>query len=101
MNKINHGDAITLEGIIRRLYNCERFGVSGYADADHLEHSPLDAATLVIAPLYYTGKVTNDLEFDSFLAKYDSVFSYPEENLTQELVIQYISDLKDIVDKYY
>lgn len=101
MTKIDHGDAITLEGIIRRLYNCDRFGISGYADADHLESNPLDAATLVIAPLYYTGKVTNQLEFDSFLAKYDCIFGYPEENLTQESVEEYISDLESIVKKYY
>lgn len=101
MARIKHGDAITLERIIRNVYDCERFGISGYADADHLETHPLDAATLIIAPLYYMGKVKNHLEFDEFVAKYDCIFSNPEENLTESDVNEYISDLDDIVSRYY
>jgi len=101
MALISHNDAISLERIVRKVYKCDRFGISGYADADHLESSPLDAATLVIAPLYYTGIVSNDLEFDSFLAEYDNVFCYSEETVTPEAIKKYISDLESIVEKYY
>ena len=34
--RINHNDAIELEFQVRRLFNCDRSGVSGLADADYL-----------------------------------------------------------------
>lgn len=39
MFRIEHGDAIELESIVRRLFNCDRSGVSGLADADNLNHT--------------------------------------------------------------
>lgn len=31
MSMVNHMDAIALEHLIRRVYNCDRFGVMGIA----------------------------------------------------------------------
>ena len=33
--KISHAEATALEYIVRSVFNCERFGVMGVADADH------------------------------------------------------------------
>ena len=41
MYRINHNDAIELEYQVRRLFKCDRAGVSGMADADHLESRPM------------------------------------------------------------
>ena len=37
--KISHAEATALEYIVRSVFNCERFGVMGVADADQLEMS--------------------------------------------------------------
>lgn len=49
MFRIEHGDAIELESIVRRLFNCDRSGVSGLADADNFESHPMDAAIMVVS----------------------------------------------------
>ena len=35
--RINHGEAIVLESIVRRVFSCDRGGMGGYIDADHFE----------------------------------------------------------------
>ena len=35
--RISHGDAITLEMIVRHVHDCDRAGMGGYIDADHYE----------------------------------------------------------------
>lgn len=39
--RINHGDAYTLELIVRRVFSCDRGAMGGYIDADHFESSPI------------------------------------------------------------
>ena len=70
MFKIEHNDAIALEYEVRRLYGCDRSGVSGLADAD------------------------------DFLCKYDTIFKFPEEYDVANEVENYIKELADIVDNY-
>ena len=50
--RIDHGDAIVLEGIVRNVFSCERAGMGGYIDADHFESEPFDAALIALAPLW-------------------------------------------------
>lgn len=50
--RISHGDAITLEMIVRHVHDCDRAGMGGYIDADHYESDPFDAALIAIAPLW-------------------------------------------------
>lgn len=37
--RIKHEDAVVLEAIVRRTFNCERGGMGGFVDADHFEIS--------------------------------------------------------------
>ena len=97
---IDHGQAISLEHIVRNVFNCDRFGLSGLADADHLSHHPFDAATIIISALYATGRVTNQREFEEFICRYSDVFDYPEENLNDTILEQYIDDLRSIANQY-
>ena len=48
MCKIQHNNAIELERLVRKLFKCDRAGVSGLADADHFESYPLDAAVMIV-----------------------------------------------------
>lgn len=50
--RISHSDAITLEGIVRDVFLCNRGEMGGYIDADHFESQPFDAALIALAPLW-------------------------------------------------
>mgnify|MGYP006981375913 CR=1 FL=1 len=61
--RISHGDAITLEMIVRHVHDCDRAGMGGYIDADHYESDPFDAALIAIAPLWKRGYAREVEEF--------------------------------------
>ena len=52
MVRIKHGDAISLEKIVCRLYKCSRSDVFGLVDADFFESHPIDAAIMVVSYIY-------------------------------------------------
>lgn len=98
--RIAHGEAIELESIVRRLFNCDRAGVSGLADADNFESRPMDAAVMVVSYIHARGLQYTETEYDEFLCKYDTIFRYPDENDAKNEVRNYIDELSAIVDKY-
>ena len=100
MLKINHNDAIKLEHQVRRLYNCDRAGISGMADADYFEGNPIQAAVLVVAYVYARRLENGPYQYDEFLHKYETIFKYPEENDFDNEVKKYVSELKEIVEQY-
>lgn len=100
MFRINHNHAIELEHQVRRLFNCDRCGVSGLADADNFEGSPLDAAIMVVSYVHAKGLQSSETQYDEFLCKYKTIFEYPEENDASNEVENYINDLAAIVEQY-
>ena len=100
MFRINHGDALQLENLVRGLFGCDRTGVSGLADADHFESRPMDAAIMVIAYIHAKKLQDSETQYDEFLSKYDTIFTYPDENNARDEVQNYIDDLAKIVEKY-
>lgn len=100
MYRINHNDAIELEHQVRRLYKCDRAGVSGMADADYFEGNPILAAVLVVAYVHAHGLESGPYQYDEFLHKYEVIFEYPDENDAAKEVRNYINELGAIVDQY-
>ena len=100
MFRVTHNEAIELEYQVRRLYGCDRSGVSGLADADHFESRPMDAAIIVVSYIHAKGLQYSETEYDEFLSKYDTIFRYPDENDAKIEVRNYINELSEIVDKY-
>lgn len=100
MFRVTHNEAIELEYQVRRLYGCDRSGVSGLADADHFESRPMDAAIIVVSYIHANGLQYSETEYDEFLSKYDTIFRYPDENDAKNEVRNYINELSEIVDKY-
>lgn len=97
-NKISHNDAFVLEHIVRAVFNCDRFGVMGIADADHLERLPLDAATAVFSSLYKDK--TEIREIDEFMDHYNCYFTFDDYRYDEKEVKQYIDGLRELVKKY-
>lgn len=101
MAKIKHEKAIELEEQVCRLFNCERGGVSGMADADNYENNPICAAYMVVSYIYAQGLAFNDRQFDEFLYKYECIFlddSY-EYDLDKE-TNKYVSEISSIVESF-
>lgn len=100
MYRINHNDAIELEYQVCRLFECDRGGVSGLANADHFESRPMDAAVMIVSYIHAKGLQTSETQYDEFLYEYDTIFKYPDENDVAAEVKKYINELKKIVDDY-
>lgn len=100
MFRINHDEAIELEYQVRKLYGCDRAGVSGMADADYFEGHPIQAAVLVVAYVHAKGLEVNPYQYDEILNKYETIFEYPDENNARGEVRNYIDDVTEIVEKY-
>lgn len=66
--RINHGDALELESIVRGVFGCDRGGMGGYIDADHFESAPFDAALIALAPLWQKADFH---EVEDFLYKWE------------------------------
>lgn len=98
--RISHGQAVSLEYIIRSAYNdCDRGGVVGLAEADFLENSPLSAAVAVLAPLSH--RYSND-ELEDVADFWDNYrFELSHDEFDSELIERYIEDLRALVQKYY
>ena len=100
MFRIQHSDAIELEHQVRRLFKCDRAGVSGLADADNFESRPMEAAVMVVSYINAKGLQSSETQYDEFLCKYDSIFTYPDENDAEHEVENYIEELTAIIDDY-
>lgn len=100
MFRIQHSDAIELEHQVRRLFKCDRAGVSGLADADNFESRPMDAAVMVVSYIHAKGLQSSETQYDEFLCKYDSIFTYPDENDVEHEVKNYIGDSTAIIEDY-
>lgn len=66
MFRIKHNDAIELEHQVRRLYKCDRAGVSGLADADNFESSPFSAVIMVVSYIHALGMQDSETQYDEF-----------------------------------
>lgn len=89
--RIDHSDAIVLEGIVRNVFSCERAGMGGYIDADHFELEPFDAALIALAPLW---KRADFHEIEDFLFKWEQILrNEGNENIDINLYIKEFDNL--------
>ena len=90
--RIDHGDAVSLEGIVRRVFACQRGEMGGYIDADHFESQPFDAALIALAPLWQKADFH---EIEDFLFKWECALRKEnEDDLSAE---SYIEELDNLV----
>ena len=99
--RISHNDAVSLEYIVRGVYNCDRGGVAGIAEADFFEHSPISAAVAILAPLSFRAGEAELEDVSEFWEKYRTEFSHDNIPLDQEYVDEFINDLRALAKKYY
>ena len=85
--RIDHGDAISLEGVVRRVFACQRGEMGGYIDADHF-----DAALIALAPLWQKADFH---EIEDFLFKWE--YALRKENEDGLSAKSYIEELDNLV----
>ena len=90
--RIYHGDAVSLEGIVRRVFACQRGEMGGYIDADHFESQPFDAALIALAPLWQKADFH---EIEDFLLKWE--YALRKENEDDLSAESYIEELDNLV----
>ena len=92
---IDHGAAITLETIVRKVHSCDRTGMGGFIDADHFEHSPFDAALIALAPIW---KRADFHEIEDFLFKWEHLFRDDDNDEPIDVEL-YVDELNSIVNE--
>lgn len=97
MGIISHNDAITLELIVRTVYNCERFDIMNIANADTLEYNPISAVLVVFAPLYKYGQKNEQI--DEFADIYSSLFD-GSNKIGQKTFDTFIDIFKYLINTY-
>lgn len=100
MFRINHNDALRLEHQVRRLFKCDRAGVSTLVNADNFQSYPMYAAVMVMSYIYAKGLQSSEEQYAEFLHKYGIIFTYPDENDAEHEVGNYINDLTAIIENY-
>ena len=89
--RIEHGDAIELESIVRRVFSCDRGEMGGYIDTDYFESEPFDAALIALAPLWQR---SNFNQVEDFLYKWEHVFRKGNEgNIDPKLFADELDNL--------
>ena len=97
MSKVAHMDAIALEHQVRRLYKCDRLGISGLANSDEFEDQPILAAVLIVAYIYANHKETEHDKYQDFLEKYRAQFEGENGTVAAD---EYLADIRKIVDEF-
>lgn len=97
---IDQSTAVELEYQVRRLYRCDRSGVSGLAEADYLRKKPIQAAVLIVAYIYANHLENDPYQYDEFLSKYETIFESPDEYDIETETRNYVNELRSIVGRY-
>ena len=90
---ISHGDAISLETIVRNITKCDRYGFGGLIDADIYEANPLEASIICVALLYHN-------KYDDQIAEYFRKWRFAfrdAENSSELSADEYITELRELV----
>lgn len=89
--RISHDDALDLEILVRKVHNCERFGMGMYIDADHFETNPFDAALIALSPIW---KTLPKETVEDFLYRWDcSLWKEDDANINE-----FIEELNELVN---
>ena len=97
---MTHNKAILLENILRNVYDCDRYGLAGLADADGLERYPYNAAIVIIALIYSKYHESELEEIKEFGDRYSFDIQRHLDELDEEFIDNYIDDLRAMVKKY-
>src|SRR5690554_5659218 len=91
MSAESHSLAISIEWTLRKLFNCERFGLGGFINSDSIEASPMQSFRIGFAAIYAGASSDKRIVIDRFI---DDNYQYEDMNI-EELGITKVSELHE------
>jgi hypothetical protein len=94
-----HDYAFQIETTTRAIFNCDRYGFGGIADADFIEKQPFIAISIVLGNFYNKIDSNSKNEIDDFFEKYYSEVGKGISEIGKEKIERIIKDFNYIVSK--
>lgn len=91
MSAESHSLAISMEWALRRIFNCERFGLGGFIDSDSIERNPMQSFRLGFAVIYPNSSRDKKAVIDAFI---DGNYQYEEQNI-DEIGVEIVAGLHE------
>lgn len=91
MSAESHSLAISIEWTLRKLFNCERFGLGGFINSDSIEASPMQSYRLGFAAIYAEASSDKRRLIDRFI---DDNYQYEDMNI-EDIGITKVTELHE------
>lgn len=92
MSAESHSLAVSIEWTLRRIFNCERFGLGGFVNSDSIESNPMESFRLGFAAVYADASNDKKSQIDRFI---DDNFQYEDMNI-HTIGVDRVSELHEI-----
>lgn len=89
--------AFQIEVTVKAMFNCDRYGVGGIADANFIEKDPYIAIALVLGNFYNKIDISYKQKIDDFFGKYYSEMGKSISEIGEEKIKEIIKDFNSIV----
>ena len=92
-----HDYAFQIEVTVRAIFNCNRYGIGGIADADFIERQPFIAIVMVLGNFYNKIDISYKDKLDNFFQKYYSEIGKSISEIGEKEIKNIIKDFNYIV----
>lgn len=101
--RIDHGNAVSLEWIARKVFKCDRSGYCGLIEADIFERSPFYAALICLTPHVHKYGENDEINafFDKYYGVFDDLYDKQSAEATEKIIEDYVNDLDNLVNVLY
>ena len=89
--------AFQIEVTVKAMFNCDRYGIGGIADANFIERQPFVAIALVLGNFYNKVDISYKEKIDDFLGKYYLEMGKSISEIGEEKIEDIIKDFNSIV----
>lgn len=89
--------AFQIEVTVKAMFNCDRYGIGGIADANFIERQPFVAIALVLGNFYNKVGTSYKEKIDDFFGKYYLEMGKSIPEIGEEKIKDIIKDFNSIV----
>ncbi len=95
MSTESHNEAVSIENILKGIYNCDRYAFGGNIDVVSIERSPVQAYILGLAPIYPKASGDKRKNIDTFL---ENLYQYANKAI-EEIGIDEVKNVTKVFEK--
>lgn len=93
----DHDYAYQIEVTVRAMFNCDKYGIGGIADANFIVKQPFIAIALVLGNFYNKVDICYKEKIDDFLGKYYLEMGKSISEIGEEKIKDILRDFNEIV----